>query len=133
MTTSDKKDIVKRFNKEFIEQGNIEVLKEIVDVDFINHTAASFVPKDLDGLKQFIEILHQGFSNFTIEIHEQVAEDDMVASRKTIFATHSGEIMGHKPTGKRVSFKVMDFVRLRDGKYIEHWGQNDIINVIEQL
>jgi hypothetical protein len=28
---------------------------------------------------------------------------------------------------------VMDFVRLRDGKYIEHWGQNNIMQVIQQL
>jgi predicted ester cyclase len=78
-------------------------------------------------------MLHKGFSNIDIDIHEQVEENDIVATRKSIRATHTGEIMGHQPTGKAVVFNVMDFVWLRDGKYIEHWGQNNIMQVIQQL
>jgi steroid delta-isomerase-like uncharacterized protein len=133
MTTSNNKSVVIRFNKEFLEQGNIEVLKEIVADDFINHTAAGTVSNNVEGLIQFVSMFHKGFSDFNIDIHEQVAENDVVATRKTIHATHSGEIMGHPPTGKRVTFSVMDFVRLRDGKYIEHWGHNNIMQVVQQL
>jgi predicted ester cyclase len=133
MTIEENKKVVRRFNKELIEQGDIEVVKEIVADDFINHTAASSVPNNVDGLIQFVSMLHTGFSDFHIDIHEQVAENDMVATRKTIYATHTGEIMGHKPTGKQVTFNVMDFVRLRNGKYIEHWGQNNIMQVIQSL
>lgn len=133
MTTSENKAVVIRFNKESLEQGDVEVLKEIVANDFINHTAASTVPNNVDGLKQFIAMMHTGFSNFHIDIHEQVSENDIVATRKTIRATHTGEIMGRLPTGKQVIFNVMDFVRLRDGKYVEHWGQNNIMQLIQQL
>ena len=133
MTTEENKKIVLRFNKEFLEQGNIGILKEIVADDFINRTAVSPVPNNVDGLIQFITMLHKGFSDFDIEIHDQVAENDLVATRKTIHATHTGEIMGHLPTNKQVIFNVMDFVRLRDGKYIEHWGRNDIMQVIQSL
>ena len=133
MTISENKAIVIRFNREFLEQGNVEVLKEIVANDFINRTAASAVSNNVDGLKQFMAMLHAGFSDFQIDIHEQIGENDIVATRKTIHATHTGEIMGHLPTGKKLVFNVMDFVRLRDGKYIEHWGQNNIMQVIQQL
>jgi len=133
MTLSENKATVIRFNKEFLEQGNIDVLKEIVADDFINHTAAGTMPNNVEGLRQFIAMLHNGFSNLKIDIHEQVGENDVVATRKTIQATHTGEIMGHSPTGRQVVFNVMDFVRLRDGKYIEHWGQNNIMQVIQQL
>ena len=111
----------------------MEVLREIVSDDFINHTAAGTVPNNVEGLRQFIAMLHTGFSNLHIEIHEQVEENDLVATRKTIHANHTGEIMGHQATGKQVVFNVMDFVRLKDGKYIEHWGRNDIMQVIQQL
>ena len=133
MTVEENKAIVTRFNKEFLEGGDIEVLKEIVADDFINHTAAGEVPNNAEGLKQFVSMFHKGFSNIHIKIHEQVGEKDIVATRKTIHATHSGEIMGHNPTGKQIAFNVMDFVRLRNGKYIEHWGQNNIMQVIQQL
>ena len=133
MTVEENKKIVLRFNKEFLEKGNIEILKEIVADDFINQTALSPVPNNVDGLIQFITMMHKGFSNFNIVIHAQVGENDLVATRKTIHATHTGEIMGHQPTNKQVVFSVMDFVRLRDGKYIEHWGRNDIMQVIQGL
>ena len=133
MTIEENKKIVLRFNKEFIEKGNSEILKEIVADNFINRTAPSSVPTNVDGLIQFIAMLHKGFSNFDIEIHEQIGENDLVATRKTIHAKHTGEIMGHQPTNKQIAFNVMDFVRLSDGKYVEHWGRNDIMQVIQNL
>jgi predicted ester cyclase len=68
-----------------------------------------------------------------IDIHEQLAENDLVATRKVIHAKHTGEIMGHAATGKTVEMNVIDIVRLRDGKYLEHWGRNDIMQVIQSL
>ena len=68
-----------------------------------------------------------------IEIHDQVAEGDLVATRKTIHGTHLGEIMGELPTGKKVIMNVMDFVKVKDGKYVDHWGRNDIMQVIQGL
>lgn len=133
MTISENKAVVTRFNKEFLEQGNVEVLKEIVADDFINHTAAGTMPNNVEGLKQFIAMLHKGFSDLHVHIHEQVAENDLVATRKTIHAKHTGEIMGRQATGKEIVLNVMDFVRLSNGKYIEHWGQNNIMQVIQQL
>jgi predicted ester cyclase len=68
-----------------------------------------------------------------IDIHEQIGEGDLVATRKTIRAVHTGEIMGHAPTGKKVTINVIDIVRLKDGKYVEHWGRNDIMQVMQSL
>lgn len=133
MTLLSNKAIVARFNKELLEEGNIEVLKEIVADDFIHHTADHTVPDHAEGLKQFIGLLHTGFSDIYIDIQEQISENDLVATCKTIWATHTGEIMGHPPTGKQVVFTVMDFVRLREGKYLEHWAQNNIMEIIQQL
>ena len=56
-----------------------------------------------------------------------------MVTRKTIHATHLGEIMGHAATGKKVSISVIDIVRIKDGKYAEHWGRNDMMQVIQQL
>ena len=133
MTVSENKAVVIRFNKEFLEQGNVAVLKELVADDFINHTAAANAPNNAEGMVQLVAMLHKAFSNFSIVINEQVGEGDTVATRKTIHATHTGEIMGRPATGKAVTFNIMDFVHLRDGKYVEHWGRNDFMQVIQQL
>jgi predicted SnoaL-like aldol condensation-catalyzing enzyme len=133
MSTEKNKEVVLRFNKEFLEKNNTEVLKEIVADDFINHTAAANIPNDVNGLIQFVAMLHKVFSEIHIEIFEQVAESDLVATRKEIYAKHTGEIMGRASTGKSVTLNVIDMIRLRDGKYIEHWGRNDFMQVIQSL
>lgn len=132
-STESNKQVVLRFNKEFLERGNVAVLKEIVADNFVNHTAPGNISNDVNGLIQFVEVLHKGFPDMRVEIHEQIAEGDIVATRKTIHATHLGEIMGRKPTGKKITMNVIDMVRVKDGKYVDHWGRNDIMQVIQQL
>ena len=127
------KDVVIRFNKEFLEGGDSSVLKEIVAENFKNQTAPPNTPSDSSGLIQMVELLHKGFPDIKIQILDQVAEGDLVASRKIMTGTHLGEIMGHPPTGRKVTINVMDFVRIKDGKYIEHWGRNDLMQVIQSL
>jgi predicted ester cyclase len=133
MSTEQNKQVVLRFNKEFLEKNNTGVLKEIVADDFINHTASPDVRNDVNGLIQFVAMLHKGFSEINIALFEQAGENDLVATRKEIHARHTGEIMGHAATGKSVTINVIDMIRLRDGKYIEHWGRNDMMQVIQSL
>jgi len=131
--TEANKAVVLRFNKEFLEGGTKEVLKEIVAENFTNHTAAASFPKDVTGLINFVAALHQGIPDIHIEIHDQVAEGDLVATRKTIFGTHLGTLMGKEATGKKIVINVMDFVRVQNGKYVDHWGRNDIMQVVHSL
>ena len=133
MTIEENKQVVVRFNKEFLETGNTEVLKEIVSDTFINHTAAANASKDISGIIQFITVLHKGFSDISIQIHELIGEGDTVAARKTITAMHTGEMMGHMPTGKKVTMNVTEIIGLKDGKYLDHWSRNDIMQVIQSL
>jgi predicted ester cyclase len=78
-------------------------------------------------------ILRTGFPDLSVEILDQVAEGDLVTTRKAIHATHSGDFMGIPPTGKKVIINVIDIIRLREGKYVEHWGMSNIPEVIAQL
>jgi len=44
-----------------------------------------------------------------------------VVTRKTFHGPHTGEFMGLPPTGNAISVDVIDIVRVRDGKFVEHW------------
>ncbi|UZR96181.1 ester cyclase [Chondrinema litorale] len=127
------KHVVNRFNKEFLQDGDTSILQDIVSEEFVNHTIPAGFPSDVTGLIKFAEILHQGFPDLSITIHEQTAENDLVSSLKTIEGTHSGELMGKPATGKKVKITVIDMVRLKDGKYVDHWGQNNFMQAMQQL
>lgn len=127
------KAVVRQFNREVIEQCNWETFNSIMDNDFINRTAPS-TSNGADGMwNTFNNILKPAFPDLKVEIYDQIAENDKVVTRKAIVGTHKGVLMGIEPTGKQIKIDVIDIVRLKDGKYVEHWGINTLQSVIMEL
>ena len=135
MNTQDQnKAIVARFNKEFIQGGDMNAFGEIISPDFINQTAPPGVPKGPEGVLYFFNhFLKPAFPDLTVEIYDQVAEGDKVTTRKAFHATHTGEFMGVPATNKKVVMDVIDILRLRDNRLVEHWGVLDFQSVMAQL
>src|SRR6185295_979272 len=103
-TTEQNKAIVTRFNYEFIGQGNLKTFKEIVSDDLFNHVAMPGISTGPDGMEHFIlNVLRKGFPDIKVEILEQVAERDLVTTRKQFTATHAGDVMGIPPSDKKVT------------------------------
>jgi predicted SnoaL-like aldol condensation-catalyzing enzyme len=128
------KAAVLRFNKEFIEQGNMESFWSVMDPNFINQTAAEGMDPGPEAIIYFFNtLLKGGLSDVKVAIHTQIAEGDTVATRKTISGIHTGILLGIPPTGSAVALNVIDIVRLKDGKYLEHWGQNNLQTVLQKL
>jgi predicted ester cyclase len=127
------KAVVRRFNKEVIEECNLETFNEIMDKEFINRTAP-LASNGADGMwHTFKNIMKPAFPDLAVEIYDQIAEADKVTTRKAIFGTHKGVLMDIPPTGKKIKIDVIDIVRLSNGKYIEHWGLNTLQAVIAEL
>jgi len=132
--TQQNKAIVARFNKEFIEEGNMQTFTEIIDKDFINQTAPAGVPKGPEGVLYFFnQFLKPAFPDLKVIIHDQVAEEDKVTTRKTFHATHRGEFFGIPASGKQVVMEIIDIIRLRGGNFVEHWNVLDWQNVVAQI
>jgi predicted ester cyclase len=128
------KAVVIRFNKEVIEKGDESAFQELMAQDFVNRTATPGTSAGPEGmLSTFNRVLRPAFPDLRVDIHDQVAEGDKVTTRKTLYGTHRGEIMGIAPTGRPVAIDVIDIVRLRNGQYVEHWGINTLPMVLAQL
>ena len=133
-TRQANKATVLRFNKEVIEEGRDEVFQALMAPDFVNRTAPLGLPPGPEGMAiMFNQILRPAFPDLRVQIHEQIAEGDKVTTRKTLHGTHRGELMGIAPTGEPVTIEVIDIVRLKEGRYAEHWGVNTLASVLAQL
>lgn len=130
----ENKAVVIRFNKEVIENGNVESFQELMDSEFINHSAPPGADQGPAGMiYTFNQILRPAIPDIKVTIYDQVAEGDRVTTRKNISGTQTGTLMGIPPTGKKISIDVIDIVRIKNGKYVEHWGINTLPSVIAQL
>ncbi|MBP2702973.1 ester cyclase [Microbispora sp. RL4-1S] len=73
------------------------------------------------------------FPDIRIDVEEMVAERDLVSTRLTVSATHSGPYLNIPPTGRAVQCALMGQLRIVDGKVVEHWGVADTVHLLEQL
>lgn len=73
-----------------------------------------------------IELFRKALTGLEVKILRQVAEDDIVVTHKNFHATHTGPLLGIPPSGQAITITIIDIVRLRNGKYIEHWGIRDM-------
>jgi predicted ester cyclase len=132
--TFDNKEVVRRFNIEVIQNDNEAAFQELMAPDFINHSAPQGMSNGSDSMwNTFHNILRPALSGLTVTIHDQIAEGDKVTTRKTISGIHSGALMGIPATGRDVAITVIDIVRVRDGRYAEHWGLNTMSTVLTTL
>jgi predicted ester cyclase len=130
----DNKAAVTRFNREVIEQGNEAAFAELMDPEFLNRTAPPGMPAGPEGmLYMFNHVLRPALSELTVTIFDQLAEGDRVTTRKAITGIHTGPLLGVAATNRRITIEVIDIVRLKNGRYVEHWGINTLPSVLAAL
>ena len=128
------KAVVRRFNHDVIERGDRASFQALMDAHFVNHAAPPDADQGAESMwHTFQNVLRPAFPDLAVVIYEQVAEGDLVTTRKAITGTHTGPLLGVSPTGQRVTIDVIDIIRIRDGLYLEHWGINTLPNVFQKL
>jgi steroid delta-isomerase-like uncharacterized protein len=78
-------------------------------------------------------MIRAAFPDHDAAIVHIVAEDDLVATYKTFTGAHAGEFLGVPATGRRVTIRVMDFVRVQNGQITDHWNIVDVAGLMAQL
>lgn len=134
MTAEQSKAAVRRLIDEVFNQGNVAAADDLLAPGFIEHEELPpGVPGGAEGVKQLALMLRSAFPDFRATIEDVIAEDDKVVVRMTWTGTQTGEFMGIPPSGKPVSFGVIDVLRMVDGKCTEHWGLMDSMTLMQQI
>jgi len=86
-----------------------------------------------EAVKQFVTANLAAFPDLEITIQDQIAENDLVATRYVIRATHRGEFANIPPTGKSFMFTGIEMHRFAGGKLVELWNIPDMLGALQQL
>lgn len=105
-----------------------------ITADFIIHLAELREPLlGRETWRQNAEIMQRAFPDLTAHIDDIVAAEDRVALRLTITGTHTGEFLGHAPTGRTVRYVSHEFYRIEDGLIAEEWICADMATLFQQM
>jgi len=131
---SSAEEPARRLIEEGFNAGDLRVADEVVSPDQIEHQeyGPGHAP-GAEGVKAVIGSLRSAFSDFHLAIDDLVVDGDKVWLRMTATGTNDGSFMGHPPTGRAMRSDVLDVVRVRDGRIVEHWGVPDRLSTLFQL
>jgi steroid delta-isomerase-like uncharacterized protein len=133
MSAEENKAIVRRF-WDVWEQGNIDLVDEVLASNYVNHTPATpEQPTGPEGVKAVVSMFRSAMPDLRVVVEDMIAEGDKVAVRYTLEGTHEGELFGVPPTGQRLSIKSITVERVSDGKIREHWRVTDSLDMMQQL
>jgi len=134
MSTEQNKAMARQMIEDVFNRGDMSRFDEYLAPDFVEREELPpGLPGGREGVIQLTAILRSAFPDFKATIDDLVAEGDRVVMRQTWRGTHKGEFMGVPPTGKSVSFGVIDILRIAGGKVVEHWGLMDSMSLMQQL
>ena len=113
-------------------KGDVTVFDRYASPDFVEHQYG-FIPPNAEGVKERIRNLHTAFPDFSMTIEDLVTDGYKVWGRMIARGTQKGQFGPIPPTDKKFEITVIDIMRFKDGKLIEHWGVADRLALMEQL
>ncbi len=132
MSPEQNKTLVLKFYEVF-DQQDIEQGRKLMSADIISRGLDTEPLIGIDAVLQYGQQMFSAFPDGRHILEDVIAEDDQVVTRGTFTGTHQGELMGIPPTGKQIQFAVIHVDRVVDGKIIEHWGQGNALDLMQQL
>ena len=134
MSAEENKALARRVIEEMFNKGNLDVAEELIAPDYVDHDPA--MPEDIrgpEGFKEYVSAYRTAFPDIHIEIEDQIAEGDRVATRWVASGTHEGDLMGINPTGNRVTVVGTTIERVADGQIAETWDNYDALGMMQQI
>jgi predicted ester cyclase len=130
--SQDNKELLRQFVKTW-DAGDTESFGDFISADAVDHQRIPGMPEGLEGAKQISKMLRAAVPDGSTEVHQIIAEGDLVAALQTVRGTQTGELMGMPATGKSFEITGIDIVRVAGGKMVEHWGLTDQAGMMIQL
>ncbi len=121
VSTEQNKAIVHRYLNELINEGNFAAPEEILEPDYLNHTAGGGIGSGRDAYVQGIRALRTAFPDWHVTVQTMIAEGDIVSDRLAVSATHTGQSVGVAPTGQAMNGEVVHMWRVANSRLAEGW------------
>ncbi|APE10448.1 ester cyclase [Rhodococcus pyridinivorans] len=126
--------------------GDRSVFGEVLSADAVNREAKSEPPPTRvhgpDGFFATALWLRDAFADLKFEVKNVVEQDDLVVLDTVMSARHEGPFATYDeqgrvdqvfaPTGKSFAVRQAHWMRVADGKIVEHWAVRDDLGMAKQ-
>lgn len=87
----------------------------------------------IEGYKQHFETITTGFPDLRIAIEVILEEEDRVAARWFVEATHTGKFGDIPPSGRPVKITGIAIAQISNGQLVEEHADSDTLGLLKQI
>lgn len=100
--------------------------------DFTDHDPGAGQPAGPGGIAWYWERFGRSFTDVEHEVIDTVVTPTRFITVTNLSGTHTGEFLGHAPTGRRFTVRNVQVFGFRDGKASDRWGSTDELGILQQ-
>jgi predicted ester cyclase len=130
--STENKELLRSLFQRIINEGDLAAADEVLAPDYEDHSPVPLELPGPEGFKRRVEQLRASFA-IRVELHDMLAEGDLVAFRWTITGKHVGEFGGVAPTQREVTITGINLERVVGGKITHHWSEWDREALMKQV
>jgi len=127
MTLDENRTLVRRWYEEVVNTGDASRVAEFIAPDYVEVHNNVRYPIGLEGAREHVLGVRRTYPDLHLDIEQQIAEGEWVATRVTARGTHAGVWLGMRPTGKKVEMTGVNLDRVVDGRIVEHGGAANLL------
>lgn len=111
------KAIIHRLFDEALNQGKLELVDELFNMDFVDHSTPEQQPGP-EGVKDFFIEVCNRFPDIKVAIEDMIAEGNRVVVR-TVWRSS----MGMGPSASGIKGTLIQIFHLENGRIVEEWNE----------
>lgn len=130
MTAEQNKVLFRSFVKS-MNEGDFGTVMSVWSPEMVHHGRTASYQRG--EVAQLMGGFRMAFPDLQFKIEDLAADGDKVFARMTATCTHKEDFNGVAATGRTIKVQVMGYVRIVDGKIVEHRNIMDELHFLNQL
>jgi steroid delta-isomerase-like uncharacterized protein len=133
-TQSTAREIATKLYVEMFDTGDVSAVDRFYAADFIDHNPAPGAPSAIESMRGLVSAIRDGFTDTKHTVVYQAETDDgCIVTQWVMTGKHTGPWFGTPATGRDVSFAGTDIVRVTDGRVVELWHVEELLQLQAQI
>jgi predicted SnoaL-like aldol condensation-catalyzing enzyme len=114
-----------------LNEKRVKLFDEFIHPEYSNHNPQ--VQPGPAGVKAFFRHYLDAFSDTKVVMEDVIEESDRISARFTYNGTFTKPFMGYRPNSVPIQLRSIDIWRVKDGKFVEHWDELNLLEVFQLI
>lgn len=132
-TPDQKRDLIRRAYREFIDRRNLATVDEFLTPDYVGHISAYPTIYGQAEFKKYVAMYTEGFPDLRANIKQILVDGDYAACLVEFKGRHTGRLGELEPTNKQVDNLSISLFHYVGDRVNEQWATNDDMTLMQQL